>query len=139
MRLFGHPIHVMLIHFPVALWPAHGLLHLFSAQLPAGVGSVAGFWLLAAGTALGWLAAFCGGADLLAIWGEQDKPRLTSGLIHGSLNGSVLIGFTALFVSEYARYPAIAHGAAFLMVEALLILMMFVGNYFGASLIWKKA
>ncbi|HEX7501684.1 MAG TPA: hypothetical protein VF524_15495, partial [Polyangia bacterium] len=75
----------------------------------------------------------------LAIWGEQDKPRLTSGLIHGSINGSVLIGFTALFVSEYARYPAIAHGTAFLIVEALLVIMMFVGNYFGASLIWKKA
>ena len=133
MRLFGHPIHVMLIHFPVALWPAHGLLHLFSSQLPAGVSSITGFWLVAAGTALGWFAALCGGADLLAIWRKKDKTRLTSGLTHGLINGTVLAGFTTLFLMEYAHYPAIAHGSTFLGIEALLILAMFIGNYFGAS------
>jgi uncharacterized membrane protein len=123
----------MLIHFPVALWPAHGFLHLFSSQLPAGISAIAGFWLLAAGTAHGWTAAFCGAADLLAIWRKQDRTRLASGLTHGLINGTVLIAFMSLFVVEYARYPAIAHGTAFLGIEGLLVLAMFLGNYFGAS------
>ena len=129
----------MLVHFPVALWPAHAGLHAFAAQLPAGVSAIAGFWLLAAGTALGWLAALAGAADLLGLWREQDKPRLASALPHGLINGSVVTGFTVLFAMEYAHYPAIAHGAAFLAVEAGLIFAMFAGNYFGAAVIWKTA
>lgn len=139
MRLLGHPVHVMLIHFPVALWPAHWLLHVFAGRLPAGVGPVAGFWLLTAGCVLGWLAALAGAADLLALSRENDERRLNTGLVHAAVNGSVLVGFTAIAALEYAAYPAIAHGAAFLGGEAALLIAMFAGNYFGGSLVWTEA
>jgi uncharacterized membrane protein len=137
MRVLGHPVHTMLLHFPVALWPAHWALHVFAARLPASAGLVA-FWLLVAGTGIGWLAAFCGAADLLGVWREGDAGRLTKGIIHGSVNGCVLACFTCVVAGEYSVYPSIAHGSALLSFEGALLAAMFVGNYFGGALVWRN-
>jgi uncharacterized membrane protein len=136
MRLFGHPIHVMLIHFPIALWPAHEALHAFAPLLPPGVSATAGFWLLASGTVLGWFAAFFGASDLLMLWAAEDRAKFRAGLIHGVINGTVLLGFTGALAFEYLDYPHIAHGAGFLIAEGALLVAMIVGNYFGGEVVW---
>lgn len=128
----------MLIHFPVALWPAHWLLHVFAGQLPPGVGAVAGFWLLAAGCVVAWLAALAGAADLLALAHENDARRLNLALIHAVVNGTALIGFTVIAALESTMYPALSHGVGFLGGEAALLVAMFAGNYFGGSLVWAE-
>ncbi|HWA87764.1 MAG TPA: DUF2231 domain-containing protein [Opitutus sp.] len=137
LRFLGHPVHVMLIHFPVALWPAHFALHVFAHILPAAVSAIGGFWLLAAGTILGWLAAGCGALDLFAIWSSPDDGSRRPATIHACVNGSVLAGFTILAALEYNHYPAIQPTAAFLAVEAVLLLAMFVGNHFGGDVVWR--
>lgn len=138
MNLRGHPVHVMLIHFPVALWPAHTALHFFHPQLPAGVASIAGFWCLAVGTGLGWLAAGCGLSDLHRRQHEGDDRRLRDGLWHALLNGTVLVAYTSILALEYPHYPAIAHGPVFLALEALLLVTLGVGNFFGGEVVWRK-
>lgn len=138
MRFRGHPLHVMLIHFPVALWPAHAALHLFGRQLPAGVPGVAGFWGLVAGTGLGWLAAGCGAMDLLRLQREGDARRLTVGLWHALLNGTALGGFTAILAAELPHYPAIAHTPAFIGAECGLLLVLGAGNFLGGELVWRQ-
>lgn len=138
MNIRGHPVHVMLVPFPVALWPAHAALHFFSPQLPAGVAGVAGFWCLVAGTGLGWLAAGCGLPDLLAVQREGDPRRLMAGLWHAGLNGTVLVAFTGLLALEYPRYPAITHGPLFLGAEVLLLTALGAGNFFGGEMVWRK-
>jgi uncharacterized membrane protein len=128
----------MLVHFPVALWPAHAALHVFASRLPAGVGAVAGFWLLGAGVALGWLALCAGAFDLREFWRARDETRFNAGVVHGAVNGSVLLGFTCLLAAEYPSYPAIVHGVRFLLAEAALLVAMIVGNYFGAAIVWPR-
>jgi len=137
VRFRGHPLHVMLIHFPVALWPAHAALHCFSAQLLAGTAAVAGFWCLAAGTALGWLAAGCGLLDLLVLSRAGDA-RLGDALTHAVFNGTVLLAYTGILAVEQARYPVIAHEPGFLAAEIFLLLVLGVGNYFGGQVAWRK-
>lgn len=127
----------MLVHFPVALWPAHFGLHLLGGLLPPGVAGIAGFWLLVGGTGLGWLAAVLGGLDCLALQ-RADDPRLADALKHGFLNGSVLLAFTGLLAAEYPSYPVIAPGAGLLGFEALLLAVLGVGNYFGGAVVWRK-
>ena len=138
LSFLGHPVHVMVIHFPVALWPAHFALHVCGHLLPAGVSAIGGFWLLAAGTLLGWFAAGCGALDLAAIWNTPDDPRRRPAAIHACINGSVLAGFTALAAVEAAHYPAIEHHAVFLAVEAVLLLAMLAGNHFGGDIVWSE-
>ena len=139
MRLLGHPVHVMLIHFPVALWPAHWLFHVFAARLPSGVAAASGLWLLAAGCVLGWLAAFFGALDLLELWRVSDARKLKSAFVHAVVNGAALLGFTVLAALEYGAWPSIQHGAGFLAGEAALLVAMFVGNYFGGAIVWGAA
>lgn len=138
MNVRGHPVHVMLIHFPMALWPAHAALHIFSPPLPAAVAGIAGFWCLAAGTGLGWFAAGCGLLDLLNLQREGDTRRLKDGLWHGLLNGTVLVACTGFLALEYPNYPAITHGSVFLGFEVLLLLVLGAGNFFGGEMVWRK-
>jgi uncharacterized membrane protein len=87
---------------------------------------------------LGWVAAFFGGCDLLCIWRENDRKRLVTAIVHWTVNGSVLVGFTCLLAAEYPRYPSIAHGHMFLAVEIALLCTMILGNYFGGALVWGR-
>ena len=136
MRLRGHPVHVMLIHFPVALWPAHAALHIFDQHLPAGAAAVAGFWCLAVGTVTGWLAAVCGASDLFA-WPPNPEPaRWRAACWHLALNGTVLTGYTLLAALEWSRYPAIAPGRGLLGFELVLLATLGVGNFFGGEIVW---
>jgi uncharacterized membrane protein len=139
MRIRNHPLHLMVIHFPVALWPAHAGLHALSRWLPDGVAGPAGFWLLAVGTGIGWLAAGFGLSDLLALQRAGDDRRLSSAINHAVINGSVLVGFTGLLALEVPRYPAIAHGAGYLAIEVLLLIALGVGNYFGGEVVWGRS
>jgi uncharacterized membrane protein len=139
VRLFGHPVHLMLVHFPVALWPAHWTLHLLADRLPPGIASIAGFWLLAAGTGIGWLAATCGASDLAAIAGREDSRLLKSALIHAAVNGTLLLAFTVLLGMEIVRYPEISHDGIYLLVEGGLLGVLAVGNYLGGRIDWRRA
>lgn len=138
MRFFGHPVHVMLLHFPVALWPAHFLLQIFTSRLPPGAAASVGFWLLVGGTALGWLAGLCGAADLVALWKNDPRAGLTSAMYHAGINGTVLMGFTALTAVEYGAYPDIHHGMLFLSSEGCLLGALMLGNYFGGAVVWRE-
>lgn len=137
MRVLGHPIHVMLIHFPVALWPAHWALHVLSRELPAGTAATAGFWLLVAGSSLGWLAAFAGLGDLIELSDGSDRRRFHLALTHAIINTLALVAFSTFTVIEYAAYPEIKHGVGFLGLEAALLALLLVGNYFGGSVVWN--
>jgi uncharacterized membrane protein len=138
MRLLGHPVHVMVVHFPVALWPAHWALHLGAARLPAGAAGAVAFWLLAAGTTVGWLAVLAGVSDLVALSRQGPSSRLKAALVHAGLNGAVLIGFTLLAALERQDYPAIAHGPTVLTGEGVLLALLALGNHFGGRVIWES-
>ena len=137
MRIAGHPLHVMLVHFPVALWPAHLIFHAAARWLPTGVAGSAGFWLLLVGTAVGWIAVACGAVDWFALVREGVPQKVKDATRHGVINAAVLMGFTAILGREWSRYPGIVHGTAFLVGEALLVALLCLGNYFGGAVIWR--
>lgn len=100
-RLLGHPIHTMLIVFPLGL--------LATAVAFDIVGLVSGdaqwfqisFWMIAAGIIGGLLAAVFGFADWLAIPSGTRAQRV--GLWHGGGNVIVVLLFIA---SWFLRRPA---------------------------------
>jgi uncharacterized membrane protein len=138
MRVLGHPVHVMVIHFPIALWPAHWFLQLFSAMLPQPGGGIVAFWLLVTGTGLGWLAAFAGAADLIEVLRSPDVGSHRAGWWHAGVNGSVLAAFSVLALVEYANFPHVVHGWPMLVGEAAVLAALMVGNYFGGAMVWRS-
>jgi uncharacterized membrane protein len=138
MKLFGHPLHVMLIHFPSALFP----MDLVCAVLACCTGNHsftdASFYALIGGTLLGWAAVAAGTFDLLLVM--KNKPAaMRKALIHGGINSAVLCGFSVLAFMAYRHYPGLAPDDLKTMItKGILILIMLAGNFLGGNLVIKE-
>jgi uncharacterized membrane protein len=91
MKLFGHPVHPMLIVFPLGLLGMgviFDVIHLITAD---GYWSEIAFWMMAAGVLSGVVAAPFGAIDWLAIPSGTRASRV--GFLHGVGNLLVLMLF----------------------------------------------
>src|SRR5688500_14215147 len=87
-KLFGHPIHQMLIVFPLGLLATALAFDAIQLVTANGFWSVIAYWMIAAGIVTGLLAAPFGLIDWLAIPSGTRAKRV--GAIHGGGNVVVL-------------------------------------------------
>ena len=135
MKILGHPLHMMLIHFPAALLPADALLSFFayynddSSLLPGA------FYCLVAGVVIGALAILTGIIDALRI--EKDKKQaIATAFIHGFINTIVLVFFGIFAYRAWQQYPEMTMPAiSTITIKAVFLVLLFAGNYFGGKLI----
>src|SRR5687768_6544693 len=92
MKIFGHPLHMMLIHFPTALLPMDILLSFFAYYNKDSSFLPAAFYCLAAGVIAGGLALLTGIIDLLLI-PKDKKTAIGTAVMHGFINAMVLCFF----------------------------------------------
>ena len=137
MKIFGHPLHLLLIHFPSALFPMETVCYaLFYFTGAASYGEAA-YYAAIGGVGLGWLAMLFGAWDLIKIPPERDTVIKTA-LIHGSINGAVLIGFSVFAFAAFKKFPELSPARfSVLVIKALLLMAMLVGNYLGGQLVLK--
>ncbi|HEY5747578.1 MAG TPA: DUF2231 domain-containing protein [Chryseolinea sp.] len=138
MKIFGHPVHVMLIHFPSALFPMDLVCSIIAYSYGINSFALASFYAMAGGVVLGGMAILAGGADLLGI--SKDKPQLVvKVLIHGSINTTVVIGYSVIAFMAYKNYPQLLPDSLLMMaLKGTLVTFMIVGNYFGGNLVLKE-
>ena len=104
-KLFGHPIHQMLIAFPLGLLAtalAFDVIHLITGN---GYWSELAYWMIAAGVITGLLAAPFGFIDWLAIPPGTRAKRI--GALHGAGNVIVVLLYATswLFRSDIPSAP----------------------------------
>jgi uncharacterized membrane protein len=137
MKILGHPLHMVLIHFPSALFP----MDLVCAALCIYTGNAAyadaSFFALMGGVIVGWLALITGALDLIAVM-NQNPQALKSALIHGGINSVMLLGYS-FFAYYYYLHPENIHtiSTGTLVTKAVLVFILLVGNYIGGNLILK--
>src|SRR5438046_8371186 len=121
MKFLGHPIHTMIIHFPTSLLPMELVLSfLFSKTGNASFGSAA-FYCAVGGVVIGIVAMLTGLIDLIGFKKEQ-KEALGVGLLHGSINGTVIIIYTVIAYKGWKVYPEIPLPTiTMLVVKALAV------------------
>ena len=137
MKFLGHPIHVMLIHFPSALFPMDLVCYFLYYYYGNASFAEASFYAMAGGVILGWTSALFGALDLSGI-SVKNEVVMKKALIHGGINASVVIVYTVLACSAYKKYPVMAEASlALLLVKFFTVSFMIVGNYIGGSLILK--
>src|SRR5690348_741547 len=103
-RAFGHPIHPMLIVFPLGLF-VMALIFDILYYITGAVGlATAAFWDIIAGVIVGLIAAAFGLWDWLAIPADTRAKRI--GLLHGGGNVVVVVLF---FVSWLLRLGMADH------------------------------
>jgi uncharacterized membrane protein len=136
MKLLGHPLHIILIHFPSALFPMDLVCSMLAPYYGNGL-SLASFYAMLGGAALGTLAIVTGALDMIPI--SSRRPELVKKmLLHGGINSLVVIVYSLLAYLAYKKFPNIPPDSwPMIITKACLVLFMFGGNYIGGSLILK--
>jgi uncharacterized membrane protein len=135
-RLFGHPVHMMLVHFPSALLPFSAVLALLAFIRNDDVLALFNFYVLSVGTVIGWMAIIFGIIDLVKL--QENKDAFKTGLIHGGLNTLWISVFSVIGGIQIKYYPLIpVPSIAIVVIEAAVFLSMLYSNHLGGRLVLK--
>lgn len=111
-KIAGHPIHPMLIPFPIAFFVATFVCDLVYWQTSNAAWANATIWLLGAGIIMAALAALAGLTDVI---GEERIRSLADAWWHAG--GNVIVVLIQLY-NWYARYD---QGAAAIVPKGLIL------------------
>jgi uncharacterized membrane protein len=111
-KIAGHPIHPMLIPFPVAFFVGALAVDIAYAQTGEAFWATAGRWLLGAGLVMAALAALTGLTDFL---GDRRIRALRAAWYH--MIGNVIVVLIELF----SLWQRIELGAAFVVPTGLTL------------------
>ncbi len=137
MKILGHPIHLMLIHFPAALFPMELIFYYIYYRTNNVSFADASFYGMSAGAIFGWLAILTGTIDLIMIKESQNEAKAKA-LIHGFINATVVFVYSILAYVLYKKYPDLPAATIMMLgVKASLNVLMIAGNYLGGTLILK--
>ncbi len=130
-KAFGHPIHPMLVVFPLGLFVASLVFDIIRLAGASDGFSIAAFYAIAGGVIGGLAAAIFGLMDWVAIPPGTRAKRV--GAIHGL--GNVIV--TALFVISWALRagnPTRRPGGAFVL-SLIAVLLALITGWLGGELV----
>jgi uncharacterized membrane protein len=129
----GHPIHPMLIPFPIAFFVGTFACDLVYWQTSNAAWAAATPWLLGAGLVMAALAAVMG---LIDVFGDQQIRQLSTVWWHASANVLlVLIEFFNLFVRYQQGPSAIVPNG--LLLSLVAVLLLFFSGWKGGDLVFR--
>ena len=130
-RLFGHPIHQMLIVFPLGLLGTSLFFDILHLAIGGEHWALVSYYMVAAGILSGLLAAPFGLIDWLAIPGGTRAKRI--GLLHGGGNVVVLLLFV---VSWFLRRDTpTAPGGLAIGLSLVGVLLALATGWLGGELV----
>jgi uncharacterized membrane protein len=130
-KLLGHPIHQMLIVFPLGLLAMAVVFDLLAIGLGNGYWSEIAYWMIAAGVVTGLLAAPFGTIDWFAIPSGTRAKRI--GAVHGIGNVVVVLLFAVSWLMR-GNAPAAPRALALALSFAAGGLALFTG-WLGGELV----
>ena len=130
-KLLGHPVHQMLVVFPLGLLGMAVIFDVVAFALGNGYWSEVALWMIVAGIATGLLAAPFGLIDWLAIPSGTRAKRI--GALHGLGNVVVLTLFAGSAVFRWAAPQAPA--ALALMLSGGVLVLALVTGWLGGELV----
>jgi uncharacterized membrane protein len=132
VRALGHPVHPMLIVFPLGLFVTAVVFDVLHLATDNEVFGQVGYWNIVAGIVGAVLAAATGLADWTGIPRNTRAKRV--GLIHGGLNTVVLLLFVLVWIlrSDNQEHTL---SAGLLVVELLALAVAGAAAWFGGELV----
>jgi uncharacterized membrane protein len=135
-RIFGHPVHMMLVHFPSAFFPMSAILDIISVYLRDNSLAVFSFYSLTAGAVMGWLALTFGIVELLKI--NPRSNAFVKAITHGGLNLIWMLAFSVISWSELKDYPNInIPSNVEILIKIFALSGMLYSNFLGGELVLK--
>jgi uncharacterized membrane protein len=132
-QIAGHPIHPMLIPFPIAFFVSTFVADLVFWQTHSEPWATATVWLLGAGLVLAALAAVMGLIDVL---GDVQIRNLSDAWLHAG--GNVLVVLIELY-NWYSRYE---HGSAAIIptgvvLSPIVVLILLFTGWKGWKMVYR--
>lgn len=136
LHIAGHPVHPVLVHFPLALWPTSLLWDLVGLWRGDPLWWQLSFWCLALGLISALPAIAAGFLDYASL--PNDDPALGTANAHLS----IIAGATTVFlVSLLVRGgPAVAASSPSMLAVVLSTVgtvLLLVGGWLGGTLVYR--
>jgi uncharacterized membrane protein len=132
-QIAGHPIHPMLIPFPIAFFVGTFVCDLVYWQMSNPAWAAATLWLLGAGLVMAALAAVMG---LIDVFGDQQIRRLSTVWWHAGANVLlVLIESFNLFIRYRDGSAAIIPNG--LLLSLIAVLLLLYSGWKGGELVFR--
>lgn len=135
-RLFGHPVHPMLVHFPSALFPVSFVFDLWGILGGDPVLFQASLYCMSIGLLGGLAAAVFGAIDYVKL---TDRPSLfRKASWHAGIQVTVIMVFGTITGLRLQDYPDVPEpGTVQILVIGLAVVAMLIGNYKGGDLVYR--
>jgi uncharacterized membrane protein len=138
MRLLGHPIHPMLVHFPIVFWTAAAAAYVAdAADIAEGAAAVAKY-CNGAGLIMAMPAMIAGLLELRSIEGRSRTMQVA--IWHMMLMATAWICFVVALVLPTSAGPGVDHSTARLAGAASAVvgfLLMGAGGWLGGRLVYE--
>jgi nitrite reductase/ring-hydroxylating ferredoxin subunit/uncharacterized membrane protein len=131
----SHPLHPMLVAFPIGLWVTSLVLDLLARTTGDSSYAIAGFYTMIGGCMGAFLAALPGAIDLFTVVPPRSSGK-RRGLMHGGLNTIILV----LFIVIAARRgdPATMPDGLSLLLSAVGVILLGFSGWMGATLVYRN-
>ena len=133
MRVMGHPIHPILVPYPIGLLTTSVIFDIIYMITGSGGWAVISFWMIAAGVIGGLLAAVFGLIDWLAI--PPGTRAKAVGLLHASTN-SLMVALFAIGWLLRLGAPG-EPGATAIVLSFVGVGLVSLGGYLGGELVFR--
>jgi uncharacterized membrane protein len=133
VKLFGHPVHPILIPFPLGLLVTSFIFDLIYLITGSGEFSVVAFWMIAAGVVGGLAAAVFGAIDFSRV--PDDTRAHSVGVWHALFSTSMLILFAASWLLRLGE-PA-QPGAIPIILSLVGATLAGLTGWFGGELVGR--
>ena len=136
MRISGHPVHPMLVHFPVAFWTVATGAYLWVASDAGELVVVIAKLANSAGLIMAIVAMFAGLLELRSIDSDSDAMRVA--IWHMMTMATVWVCFLLALMLSISTAPdraAMQSGEA--VCAGVGFLLMAVGGWLGGRLIYE--
>ncbi|QDY06187.1 DUF2231 domain-containing protein [Micromonospora sp. HM134] len=132
LKVLGHPVHPMLVMFPVALLVTGTLFDIVDTVGGPDFLAEVAYWNITVGLVGGLLAAGAGAFDLLAIPAGTRAKRVA--LTHAAANVAVILLFTAVWAVRL-NADSRAAGGALIAIEVVGLAILGVSAWLGGELV----
>ncbi len=134
-HLGSHPIHPMLVLFPLGLWITSFIFDVIGVATRNELLWAAGFYCIIAGCIGAAAAAVAGAVDLFGVVPEKSSGR-RRGYMHAGLNTLVLLLF--IYIAWRRGTPANMPNSISLLLSAIAVAAVLVSGWWGATLVYRN-
>ena len=138
LRLFGHPVHPVVTHFPMALLPVSLVGDLLGVWTESSFWWGFSFYTLTIGLLMSIIALITGMIDFMAI--PQNGAAERVAMRHMMIMITAIIMYSASFFTRFGvEIPSGWRLISSVSLSLLGLIFLLVGGWFGGQLVYRYA